>query len=147
MQKIIDRQPIQEHSLARNACIGSLARTHGIQVRVLPSPEPMEGMIATRKYVFSYRIRIENHSDQPARLVHRRWTIIDAYARAEHVQGRGVVGQQPRLIPGHVFEYTSLCPLATPWGTMEGVYTFVSDSGSRFDVDIARFYLVWDEQR
>jgi ApaG protein len=59
------------------------------------------------------------------------------------VEGEGVVGRQPTLKPGQSFEYSSYCPLATAWGTMEGTYTFV-ENGTReeFEVVVGRFYLV-----
>jgi len=58
------------------------------------------------------------------------------------VVGPGVVGQQPDLLPGETFEYSSYCPLDTPWGTMEGVYTMQDEDGKQFPVRIGRFYLV-----
>jgi len=36
----------------------------------------------------------------------------------------------------------SYCPLATAWGTMEGSYTFEREDGTRFQVRVARFFLV-----
>jgi ApaG protein len=59
----------------------------------------------------------------------------------EEVRGPGVVGQQPVLEPGESFEYTSGCPLDTPFGSMEGTYQMVTEAGLRFDAEIARFEL------
>ena len=53
----------------------------------------------------------------------------------------GVVGQQPVIGPGETHEYTSFCPLPTPWGTMEGEYQMRRDDGSTFEARIERFYL------
>jgi hypothetical protein len=39
-------------------------------------------------------------------------------AAASAVRGPGVVGKQPILKPGESFEYTSGCPLSTPFGVM-----------------------------
>jgi ApaG protein len=59
----------------------------------------------------------------------------------EEVRGPGVVGEQPVLEPGDAFEYTSGCPLDTPFGSMEGTYQMVREDGSRFDAEIERFEL------
>ena len=89
-----------------------------------------------------YRITITNEGDEPARLLSRHWIIIDAERRREDVRGPGIVGEFPRLEPGDSHSYMSRCPLVTPWGTMEGTYTFERDSGDRFEARIARFFLV-----
>jgi ApaG protein len=57
------------------------------------------------------------------------------------VKGPGVVGHQPVLAPGESFEYTSFCPLTTPFGTMEGSYQMVTDGGDTFKATIAQFAL------
>jgi ApaG protein len=67
--------------------------------------------------------------------------ITDGAGRVEEVRGPGVVGKQPTLHPGESFEYTSGCPLTTPFGVMEGTYQMVSASGERFDATIAPFTL------
>jgi ApaG protein len=71
----------------------------------------------------------------------RHWIIRDATGRVEEVQGPGVVGEQPVLEPGDAFEYTSGCPLSTPYGSMEGTYQMVTEAGAQFDAEIARFEL------
>ena len=50
-------------------------------------------------------------------------------------------GEKPVLQPGQSFEYTSFCPLETPFGTMEGHYNMVAADGSRFQARIAPFGL------
>ncbi len=57
------------------------------------------------------------------------------------MQGDGVIGEQPVLEPGDRFEYTSGCPLPTPFGSMEGSYQMVTAGGAQFDAEIARFEL------
>jgi ApaG protein len=52
-----------------------------------------------------------------------------------------VVGEQPVLPPGESFEYTSFCPLETPFGTMEGSYEMVTAEGERFWATVGRFTL------
>ncbi len=55
--------------------------------------------------------------------------------------GEGVVGEQPVLEPGEMFEYTSGCPLSTPVGTMHGTYQLVDMHGNQFEAEIAPFRL------
>ena len=76
------------------------------------------------------------------KLVSRYWLITDAHGRTEEVRGPGVVGEQPVLAPGDSFEYSSACPLKTPFGSMQGTYQMLTDSGEEFDAEIAPFQLV-----
>ena len=82
-----------------------------------------------------------NSGDTTAQLVSRHWIITDANQHVEEVRGPGVVGEQPRLAPGEAFEYTSGCPLPTPFGSMRGSYQCVADDGTSFDVPIPEFLL------
>ena len=77
----------------------------------------------------------------PARLISRHWRITDGEGRVEHVDGDGVVGEQPRLRPGEEFRYTSGIMLGTERGTMQGHYDMVADDGTEFAVPIAPFVL------
>ena len=61
--------------------------------------------------------------------------------QVQEVRGLGVVGKQPVLAPGETFEYTSGCPLTTPFGSMRGSYQMMSDRQETFDVEIAPFTL------
>ena len=93
------------------------------------------------QYLFAYTIRIVNSGQTVAQLVSRHWIITDANQHVEEVRGPGVVGEQPRLAPGEAFEYTSGCPLPTPFGSMRGSYQCVADDGTSFDVPIPEFLL------
>ncbi|MGC8469313.1 MAG: Co2+/Mg2+ efflux protein ApaG [Acetobacteraceae bacterium] len=116
--------------------------TRGIRVSVEPyylddQSQPEEG-----RYVWAYRVRIENKGAETVQLVRRTWHITDARGRTQHVHGAGVVGEQPTLEPGEAFEYTSGTPLETPSGFMVGAYHMVvTTSGERFDVAIPAFSL------
>lgn len=127
--------------------LGSSAETLGVRVVVQPRYVPEQSDPLTRRFIFAYRIRITNSGKTSVRLLSRAWTIVDANGQTETVRGEGVVGQQPRIEPGHTHEYSSFCPMRTPWGTMEGQYTFERNDGSKFDAEIARFYLVAPDQR
>jgi ApaG protein len=115
--------------------------TRGIRVQVesrylADQSSPRDG-----QYLFAYHIRISNEGSIRAQLVSRRWIINDADGHVEHVHGPGVVGEQPVLDPGDVFEYTSFCPLRTTVGTMQGTYQMVTVDGDEFDAVIAPFTL------
>jgi ApaG protein len=115
--------------------------THGIRVGATASYSADDSDPSDRNYVFRYTIIIKNEGDAPAELVSRHWVIIDGNGHREEVNGPGVVGETPRLMPGQSFRYQSFCPLKTTWGTMEGTYTMKRDDGERFEVLIQRFYL------
>ncbi len=94
------------------------------------------------RFVWAYRVRIENQGADTVRLLRRTWQITDARGRTQHVHGSGVVGEQPELGPGQSFEYTSGTPLDTPSGFMVGAYHMVFPvSGEKFDVAIPAFSL------
>lgn len=94
------------------------------------------------RWFYAYRVRITNEGTERARLISRHWVVLDANNAKEEVRGEGVVGRQPDLGPGEMFEYTSGCPLKTSWGTMEGTYAFERPGGDSFEVAIGRFFLV-----
>lgn len=93
------------------------------------------------RYVWAYRVTIDNQSEGRIKLLSRHWQITDAAGRVEEVRGAGVVGEQPELDPGDSYQYTSGCPLSTPSGIMVGTYTMRGDAGELFDVDIPAFPL------
>ena len=94
-----------------------------------------------KRFAFSYTVTIENTSDQAAQLISRHWIITDANNAVQEVQGMGVIGQQPRILPGDSYTYSSGSVLETQAGTMEGSYQMQTDSGDNFDVAIPTFLL------
>ncbi len=115
--------------------------TQGIRVGASAFYLPQESDPDEGRYAFGYTIVIANEGDRPAKLLTRHWVIIDGEGRREDVRGPGVVGETPRLAPGEAFKYQSLCPLRTPWGTMEGGYSMRRDDGETFEARVGRFYL------
>lgn len=118
------------------------ATTDGIVVRVVTNFLDDQSEPDQNRWFWSYHIRIENHRDDPVQLLTRHWKITDGRGMINHVDGDGVVGEQPVLHPGGSHDYVSGCPLATPFGNMEGQYRFVCTDGSTFLVDIPHFRLV-----
>ncbi len=92
-------------------------------------------------WFFLYTVTIVNDGDTTVHLESRHWIITDGEGATEEVRGPGVVGEQPVLMPGESFEYTSGCPLPTPTGTMQGSYMMVTPDGERFEARIAPFQL------
>jgi ApaG protein len=115
--------------------------TNGIRVQVEARYLAEQSSPRDNQFLFAYRIRIVNEGAETAQLVSRRWVITDADGHVEHVQGPGVVGEQPVLEPGASFEYTSFCPLRTSVGTMQGTYQMVRSNGDGFDAVIGPFTL------
>ena len=93
------------------------------------------------QYVFAYTITIKNTGTVAAQLISRHWVITDAKNQVQEVKGLGVVGHQPFLQPGQVFEYSSGSSLTTPQGSMKGEYFFVAEDAHRFEVPIPEFVL------
>jgi ApaG protein len=118
----------------------SQATTRGVLVEVQSRYIPERSRPDEGKWFFAYRVRISNSGDERVQLVSRHWIIEDAHGRADEVRGPGVIGEQPILEPGTSYEYTSFCPLETPFGSMRGSYRMSAASGE-FDAEIAPFAL------
>ena len=115
--------------------------TRGIQVSVEPQYLPDQSSPEDHRYVWAYTVRIENQGAETVQLINRYWRITDALGTSHEVRGEGVVGEQPVLIPGDAFEYTSGTPLATPSGMMMGAYEMETQDGNYFDVTVPAFSL------
>jgi ApaG protein len=69
--------------------------------------------------------------------------MFDSNGDNRQVDGEGVVGETPELLPGESFSYNSGCNLLSDIGYMLGFYTLVKlDDGSEFSVDIPRIDLL-----
>ncbi len=113
----------------------------GINIEVNTWFVEKESDTEARRYVFAYTITIENVGDEAGQLLNRHWYVTDGGGDVQEVQGPGVVGKQPRIVPGESFRYTSAAVLATPVGSMHGSYEFQRDNGALFDVPIQAFSL------
>lgn len=119
----------------------SEAVTRGVRVHVESEYAPERSDPARKEWFFLYTVRITNEGAEVVQLLTRHWIITDGTGHVEEVRGPGVVGKQPVLKPGESFEYTSGCPLSTPFGVMEGTYQMISQAGEQFDAKIAPFTL------
>ncbi len=94
------------------------------------------------RFVWAYRVRISNTTEETVQLVSRTWRITDAHGQVMLVEGEGVVGKQPVLSPGESFEYTSGTPLPTPSGFMTGSYHMLNpETGEKFEIAVPVFSL------
>ena len=123
------------------------AVTRKIEVTVEPFYIPERSDPSDSRYVWGYRVTIDNQSDDPVKLLSRYWRITDGTGRVEEVRGPGVVGEQPELNPGDSYQYTSGCPLSTPSGIMVGRYSMINGRGEIFDIDIPAFSLDMPAER
>lgn len=123
------------------------ATTRQIRVTVEPIWLEEHSNASENRFVWAYRVQIENQGAETVQLKTRHWMITDGRGQVEHVRGPGVVGKQPRLAPGEAFEYTSGCPLSTPSGFMGGTYRMITSDGETFDIEIPTFSLDSPHQR
>jgi len=119
----------------------SKAVTRGVRIEVSTEYDPSRSFPEHNRWFYLYTVEISNDGSETVQLLSRHWIITDASGHVEEVKGPGVVGESPVLEEGQSFEYTSGCPLSTPYGTMHGTYQMVTADGDRFDAQIAEFVL------
>ena len=112
-----------------------------ISVETFYKPEyshPIEG-----KYIFAYRVLIENIGSETVQLLRRHWIISDSMGIIREVEGEGVIGQKPVLNPGESHQYISWSNLSSELGTMHGTYLMKKMTNQvEFKVIIPRFSLL-----
>ena len=95
------------------------------------------------EFMFAYQIRIENHNRFSVKLLRRHWYIFDSNGDKREVEGEGVVGQQPIILTGKNYEYTSGCSLRSEIGRMQGTYEMENlNSKTIFEVNIPSFDMI-----
>lgn len=117
--------------------------TNNISVSVVATYEPSHSDIEQRQFAFSYEITIMNISEFRVQLLSREWFIKDLLDGEHHVEGDGVIGQQPIIERGESFMYMSWTPLTSTIGVMSGNYTFMNlDTRETFIVEVPQFDLI-----
>ncbi|MCF8475258.1 MAG: Co2+/Mg2+ efflux protein ApaG [Emcibacter sp.] len=117
------------------------ATTNGVRVSVQPFYLEEESDHEEGRYFWAYQVQIENLNLDSIQLKSRYWRIIDSFGRVEEVFGDGVVGEQPIIKKGYIFEYTSGVPLTTTSGFMGGHYKMHKIDGTVFEALIPTFSL------
>jgi ApaG protein len=118
-----------------------IAPDYAFQIKVKVEYLAEQSDPETDRYAFAYTISIHNTGSVTATLLRRHWVITNADGEQETVDGEGVVGYQPTLQPGEMFEYTSGAVIRTPVGTMQGHYGIVAEDGHEFEAPIPVFGL------
>lgn len=131
---------------AMRALFQYVAETSGVTVRVSVIFMSEQSRVEAGRWFWVYHIRIENHREDAVQLRTRHWRITDSRGMVNLVDGEGVVGETPLLLPGQSHDYVSGCELTVPNGTMEGHYTFTRQDGSHFEVAIPHFPLVVSQE-
>ena len=73
----------------------------------------------------------------------RHWYIFDSSGIKSEVEGDGVVGVQPILVPGQSYQYVSGCNLTTAMGKMHGIYLMEHEIDKKaFSVKIPEFLMI-----
>jgi ApaG protein len=116
--------------------------TRGVTVRVSVSYLPEQSHPGSARWFWAYHIRVENDGPMAVQLMTRHWIISDGRGEKHEVQGDGVVGEQPVILPGASYDYVSGCPLPTSSGSMVGSFGMIGEDGSKFDVAVPRFQLL-----
>lgn len=117
--------------------IKTILDTISVQTQFIPD----QSSKTDSEFVFSYTITITNNTAKAFQVLSRYWLITDADGETTTVEGTGIVGEQPHIIPGTSYTYTSGCLLKTPLGTMQGYYQVVDDNQETSLIDIPVFQL------
>ena len=117
--------------------------TKNIRISVVSSYREDYSNPSASKFIFVYRIIIENLGTEPVQLLKRRWFIFDSDGTKREVEGEGVIGQQPILQAGESHQYSSWCPLSSGLGYMRGSYVFRNLTSQKpFSARIPQFNLL-----
>jgi len=115
--------------------------THDVEITVRPEYIDSQTGLIGDVYVWAYHVKIENKSKDTIQIVNRYWKIVDSKGGIQEVNGEGVVGEKPILIPNSNFFYTSGVHLRYYSGIMSGHYTMQKSTGEFFQVKIPSFSL------
>ena len=115
----------------------------GVQITAEPFYQPEESNPISREFMFAYRITIENKNEFPVKLLRRHWHIFDSNGEVREVEGEGVVGIQPVILPSNSYKYISGCNLKSELGKMQGSYLLENlHTKKTFQVIIPPFNLI-----
>ena len=117
--------------------------TRGIKISVETFYQDKHSSPVDLKFVFIYRITIENKSFSTVQLLRRHWFIKDSNGMTREVEGEGVIGKQPILQPGQSHQYVSGTHLQTDIGKMYGSFLMQDkESDMMFRATVPVFKLI-----
>lgn len=112
-----------------------------IRITVTPFPLPERSDPPRGLFAYAYRVELENLGSLTVQLINRHWKVFSGGRQIADIKGEGVIGEQPTLEPGALFEYSSWTVVHDLVGSMKGSYTFLTEEGRFFDCEIPEFYL------
>lgn len=116
--------------------------TSNIKVSVVPEYDSLNSYPAENRFVFKYNIIIENVSDIPIKVLRRKWLIFDVGFGFTEIEGEGVIGLTPELLPDNSFTYFSNVMIRSGIGTMSGMYLVLNEeTNEEFEIEIPKFIL------
>jgi ApaG protein len=114
--------------------------SEGIKISVETYYQPDYSNPVNNEFMFAYKISIENNNKFAVKLLRRHWHIYDSNGSLREVEGEGVVGVQPQINPGQLYQYISGCNLRTELGKMSGTYLMQNlNNDNTFTVTIPSF--------
>lgn len=95
----------------------------------------------SKPYAFVYFMTIHNNSDQALTVKGRKWVVREAGGDVAVMEGAGVVGEFPYLLPGETFSYNSY-HVTAGYAVAEGAYLALTDKGEAVIAMIPEFELI-----
>lgn len=117
--------------------------TNDVKVTVVPEYDSKNSYPSENRFVFKYYISIENLSNEPFKLLKRKWLIFDVGFGFTEVSGDGVIGLTPEILAGDAFTYFSNVMIRSGVGNMSGKYLLQNSvTKENFEIDIPKFNLL-----
>lgn len=117
--------------------------TNGVLIQVQVYYNHEYSNSAANKHIFVYKIYLKNLNSFTVQLLRRHWIIFDSNGIKNEVEGEGVIGKQPILLPDEVHQYASWASITSEIGSMEGTYTMKNlDTSELFEVSVPYFSLI-----
>ena len=91
-----------------------------------------------KPHPFVYFISIHNHSDVAVTIRARKWVVQEDHGETTVVEGTGVVGQTPTILPNQDFSYNSYHVVARS-ATVSGAFFGETAAGERIFTRIPEF--------
>lgn len=121
--------------------------TKGVKISVEAFYQNDYSNAAENKFIFTYKVTIENNNPFDVQLLRRHWYIFDSNGINREVEGVGVIGQQPVIKAGDAHTYVSWSQLETEMGQMTGKYQMINlHDNSLFEVETPVFQLIIPEK-
>jgi ApaG protein len=119
---------------------------NSLKITIVPLYQNNLSSPKEHKYVWEYNVHVENNSEIPIQLVRKEWQIIDSNGNTQSFGGSELINQQPIILPGESFDYTSHAKLKTPSGIIKGSYKIIAGE-KEFEMEVPTFSLDNPEER